>query len=277
MRRAAVLAAVIALVSCTAWAETAAFPGGTLDLTWLDETALSIRVVLDETALQTGSAPLTWVLTVSALRFEDSIHSWQLHISPTYASLVVVPNDFLGTQRFTLEQLHVEVSESAGRVLSLLVPRSGPIPELVVPGDTIQVHALWIQQEPLVTAEVPEPATAGAGGGDADAASGSVSYVPPQTVYAQGVPIRHAFPLVNSETGAPADRGSARIALVRASKGLADELICYLYQEPDPVTGLVSYEFDTLGLVPGEYDLIVWVNPPGVTVRQRIEIIPAAR
>ncbi|MCX6092319.1 MAG: hypothetical protein NTX23_05590 [Candidatus Bipolaricaulota bacterium] len=278
MRRAALLAMVFALASSVAWAETASFPGGTLETVWVDDAVLSVRVALDVAAPQTTSATLTWVLTVNALRFGDGIHSWQLHLSAAYASVVVIPNDFLVARRFSPEQLQIDTSTSEqGRLLSLLVPRSGPIPELIVPGDTLEVYALWIQQEPLVTAEVPEPATAGAGGGDAGAASGSVSYVPPQTAYAQGVPIRHAFPLVNAETGEPADQGSARIALVRVSKGLADELICYLYQEPDPVTGLVSYEFDTLDLVPGDYDLIVWVNPPGATVRQRIEIIPAAR
>ncbi len=57
------------------------------------------------------------------------------------------------------------------------------------------------------------------------------------------------------------------------SEGLGDELIGYLYREPDPATGLVPYESDTLSLVPGDYDLIVWVNPPGVTVRHRIELV----
>ena len=253
MKRAAFLAVVLVVASsAVALATTADFPGGTLDVSWVDDAMLSIGVALDAATPQTSSEPLVWVLTVNAFRFGDGIHSWQLHLSTTHASVVVIPNDFLVTQQFALGQLHIDASASEpGKVLSLLVPRTGPIPELIAPGDTVEVHALWIQQEPLATLEVPEPAPAGAGGGDADAASGSATCVPSQTVYAQGLPIRHAFALVNPETGAPVDRGSARIALVRVSEGAADELVSYLYLEPDPATGLVAYEFDTSNLVPG--------------------------
>ena len=233
------------------------------------------RVALDAATPQTSSEPLVWVLTVDAFRFGDGIHSWQLHLSTTHASVVVIPNDFLVTQQFTLGQLHIDASASEpGKVLSLLVPRTGPIPEPIAPGDAIEVHALWIQQPPLTSIRVPERSTtSGAGGGIEDPCAGAACYVPAQTVYAQGTPLSHAFPLMNAETGAPVDGGSARIALVRVSEGLADELISYLYREPDPATGLVSYEFDTSSLVAGDYDLIVWVDPPGVTMRHRIELV----
>jgi hypothetical protein len=276
MSRAAFLVVVLVLASSTvALAEAVSFPGGTLDVAWADDAMLSIRVALEAATPQTSSEPLVWVLTVNAFRFGDGVHCWQLHLSATHASVVVIPNDFLVTQRFTLEQLHIDASTSEpGTVLSLLVPRTGPIPELIAPGDTIEVHALWIQQLPLASARVPErDAASGAGGGMEDPSTGVARYVPAQTVYVQGTSLSHAFPLVNAETGAPVDVGSARIALVRVSEGLGDELIGYLYREPDPATGLVSYEFDTLSLVPGNYDLIVWVSPPGVTVRHRIEVV----
>jgi hypothetical protein len=61
--------------------------------------------------------------------------------SSTYASIVVIPNDYLATQRFTLEQLRVEVVASdPGRSLSLRIPQSGPIPELAAPG----VQSKWM-------------------------------------------------------------------------------------------------------------------------------------
>ncbi len=270
MRRAAVFFVVLAVASGLAKAEATRFAGGVVDLSWVEGGALSIRIALDSVP-QSPSKTLTWVVTVSALRFKDGVHSWQLHVNPTNASLVVVPNDFLMTQRFTLPQLHVEVTEfEPGRTLSLLIPRSGLIPELVVPGDRVQVHALWIQQEPLVETIVPSSSPTG-GGGDA-----STGRVPVQTVYAVGSPIQQAFSLKDESTGKPLDGASARIALVRVDAGAADGLVDYLYEEPDPESGLVSYEFDTASLAPGTYDLIVWVGPLGAVERERIELVEAS-
>jgi len=265
---------LLVLFAAAAEAETTGFPGGTLDVLWADEATLSLRVVLDAPAPQTGSAVFMWVVTVHAARFADGIASWQLHLSPTYASIVVIPNDFLATQRFTLEQLRVEVAASdPGRSLSLRIPRSGPIPELVVPGDEIEVHALWIQQAPVVAVTVPSPealrpSIAGSGGATSQT-------LPAQEVYSIGTAIRHQFAIVDPETGEPVPWGAATIALVRIREGQADEIIRYLYREPDPATGIVTYEFDTLNLAPGIYEIIVWANPPGVTVRHRLRLVPA--
>jgi hypothetical protein len=265
---------LLALFAAAAEADTTGFPGGTLDVLWADEATLSLRVVLDAPVAQTGSAALMWVVTVQASRFADGITSWQLHLSPTYASIVVIPNDFLTTQRFTLEQLRVEVAASdPGRFLSLRIPRSGPIPELVAPGDEIEVHALWIQQAPVVVVTVPwpevlPPSLAGSGGATSQ-------MLPAQEAYAIGAVIRHQFAIVDPETGEPVPWGAATIALVRIREGQADEIIRYLYREPDPATGIVTYEFDTLNLAPGIYEIIVWATPTGLTVRHRLRLVPA--
>jgi hypothetical protein len=88
--------------------------------------------------------------------------------------------------------------------------------------------------------------------------------------------VSHAFLFAQEDTGAPLDQMSARIALVRIGAETGDKLVGYLYCEPDPTTGRVAYGFDTAGLTPGAYDLIVWVDPPGATVRGRIEpVMPA--
>ena len=95
MNRAAFLVVVLVLASSTAaLAQTVSFPGGTLDVAWADDAMLSICVALDAATPQTSSEPLVWVLTVNAFRFGDGIHSWQLHLSATYASVVVIPMTF---------------------------------------------------------------------------------------------------------------------------------------------------------------------------------------
>lgn len=279
MRLIARICAILVLCACVTQAETTSFPSGTLSVFWVSDTVLSVSLSLDAPLPQTDGVSLMWVVTVNALRFADGIHSWQLHASPTHRSIVVIPNDFLVTRQFGLGQVGVEVATfEPGKALSLLIPRKGEIPELVVPGDTLEVHALWVQQEPLATVLVPEPIPAsGAGGETADPVAEATSYVPAQTVYALGDTLAHSFPLAAPESDASAGPGSARVALVWVRAGLADELVRYLYVEPDPATGLVSYRLDTADLTTGDYDLIVWVNPPGITVRHRIELVSASQ
>jgi hypothetical protein len=69
--------------------------------------------------------------------------------------------------------------------------------------------------------------------------------------------------------------GAAPIALVRIQKDAADEIIRHLYCGPDAETGWVTCESDTLNLAPGIYEITVWANPPGVTVRHRLRLVPA--
>jgi hypothetical protein len=274
MSRIAWLAGMCVLVSLVAAAETTSFPGGTLDVLWADDTTLSLRVALDAPAPQTGSAVLMWVLTVQASRFADGIHSWQLRLSPTYASIVVVPNDFLATQRFTLEQLRVEVVASdPGRSLSLRIPRSGPIPELVAPGDAVEVHALWLQRQPIVTASLPDVEFEGAGGGGSEGGGGRL--IPPQQVYTLGATIRHEFVLVDPATGQPVLEGAALVGFVRIGGDGAGELVRYLYCEANPETGVVTYEIDTTGLAAGTYEIIVHATS-GATERRRVELVAAS-
>jgi hypothetical protein len=274
MKRILWLAVVGLLVSfaAAAGAETTVFPGGILDVVWADEATLSLRVVLDAPVPQTGSAALMWVVTLHAARFADGITSWQLHLSPTYASIVVIPNDFLATQRFTLEQLRVEVAASdPGRSLSLRIPRSGPIPELVAAGDAIEVHALWLQQQPIVTARVPDMEPEGAGGGRE---GGGYKLIPPQQSYILGAAIRHEVVLMDPATEQPALEGAAVVGFVRIDGDGASELVRYLYCEASPKTGRVTYEIDTTGLAAGIYEIIVHATP-GTTERQRVELLDA--
>ncbi len=278
MRLIAWICVIPLLCAGVAQAETTSFPNGTLNVFWVSDTVLSVSLSLDAPLPQTGGVSLMWVVTVNAVRFADGIHSWQLHASSTHRSIVVIPNDFLVARQFGLAQVGIEVATfEPGKALSLLIPRKGAIPELVVPGDTLEVHALWIQQGPLATVLVPEPAPAsGAGGEAADPVAEATSCVPAQTVYALGDTLAHSFPLAAPADDASAEPGSARVALVCVRAGLADELVRYLYVEPDPVTGLVSYRLDTAGLTTGDYDLIVWVTPPGIAVHHRIELVSAS-
>ena len=266
-----VVVGLLASLAAVAEAEMTGFPGGTLDILWADEATLVVHVVLDTPAPQTTSAALMWVVTVHAARFADGIASWQLHLSPTYASIVVIPNDFLATQRFTLEQLRVEVVASdPGRSLSLRIPRSGPIPELVVPGHAIDVHALWLQQPPIVTAFLPDVEPEGAGGGEQE--GGRDRLIPLETAYILGAMIRHAFVLMDPATKQPALDGAALVGFVRIGGDGAGELVRYLYCEVDPETGVVTYEIDTTGLAAGTYEIIVRATP-GATERRRIELV----
>jgi hypothetical protein len=269
-----VVVGLLASLAAVAEAEMTGFPGGTLDILWADEATLVVHVVLDTPAPQTTSAALMWVVTVHAARFADGITSWQLHFSPTYASVVVIPNDFLATQRFTLEQLRVEVVASdPGRSLSLRIPRSGPIPALVVPGDAIEVHALWLQQQPIVTAFLPDVEPEGAGGGEPE--GGRDRLIPIETVYILGATIRHEFVLMDPATKQPALDGAALVGFVRIGGDGADELVQYLYCEASPESGAVTYEIDTTGLAAGMYEIIVHTTP-GATERQRIELLDAS-
>lgn len=258
MRRWMVAWALVAALGAAACAATQ-FPAGSLDVTWSDDGRLSVEVALD--VRPPSGASLMWVVTVNALRFAQGIHAWQLHLSPTHQSVVVVPNDFLVTQRFSFEQLGIRVgTHEPGLRLELSIPRAGAIADLVVPGDTLAVHALWLQQEPLASVAVPEPVA-------------RIPYVPTQTVYVRGTAIEHAFSLVDEATGSPVVAGSATIGLLRVVEGKADEIVRYIYREPDASTGLLTYEFDTTKLTPGRYALVLWVQPADVTVRHEVEIV----
>ncbi|MEW5825505.1 MAG: hypothetical protein AB1778_01630 [Candidatus Bipolaricaulota bacterium] len=257
-----------------------AFSGGDLDIAWADETTLSLVVVLD------GDMPVDpttamWVLTVIADRFADGVRAWQLHVSPTHESVVVIPNDFLTTRSFGPAQLGLEIAEHVpGRSISLRIPRRGAIPELVAPGDRLEVHALWVQQPPLVSAAVPEfvagvetPSTDGAGG---EVALLSTWPVPEIDVIVQGETLRHAFALLDPVTGDVVPWGAATIGLLRVREDEAPEILEYLYRMPDPATGRIEYAFETDKLEEGIYELIVWTSVSPDSVRRRIRVTRAA-
>jgi len=253
--------ALVVALGATACAATR-FAEGSLEVAWSDDGLLSVEVALD--VRPPSGAALMWVVTVNALRFAQGIHVWQLHLSPTHQSVVVVPNDFLVTQRFSFEQLGIRVgAHEPGLRMQLSIPRSRAITDLVMPGDTLAVHALWLQQAPLATVPVPEPVA-------------RTPYVPTQTVYVRGTAIQHSFSLVDQATGSSVVAGSATIGLLRVDDGKADEIVRYIYREPDTSTGVVTYEFDTTKLPLGRYALVVWVQPFDVTVRHEFEIVESA-
>lgn len=275
MKRVIWIAMVLALSAWGACAETIRFPDGTLDLAWIGE-GLSIRAVLDN-EVQTDNPSPMWVVTLNARRFDDGVHSWQIHLSTSHQSLVMIPNDFLVAQRFSLQQVGVGiVAPPSASEVALLIPRTGVVPGLVAPGDLLEIHALWIRQKPLVAVRIPDVSEAGSGGQSVEKSTGASLYVPAGTVLVVGTPIRHTFILVDEETGQPIDGAYARIALVRITESLAEALVDYAYCEPSGETGLVTYEMETDGLEPGTYDLIVWVDPPGAAVRQRLELVSVA-
>ncbi len=312
MMRVSVLgfALAVLLVGGIAAAETTTFSHGELHMTWTQDGALTIRTELQEASARDDPS-LMWVITVVAQRFADGIHAWQLHLSPAYGSLVVIPNDFLTARTFALDQLGVQTLEhTAGRSLSLQIPRDGPIPGLAAPGDRIELHALWIQQAPLVTAVVPEMPTAtsqeegpeeaapaeigdggppdavgGQGAVAADAAADdppadgaaapaiSENPVPEEASYVRGSIIEHAFLLLDPRTSEPDPWGSATICLLRKQEGEPDEIIRYLYRTPDPETGRIEYSFDTTTFQAGSYLLIVWTTSLDATVNHAFQLI----
>lgn len=141
------------------------------------------------------------------------------------------------------------------------------------PGDAVEVPALWFQQQPIVTAFLPDVEPESAGGGGSEGGGGRL--IPPQQVYTLGATIRHEFVLMNSATGQPALEGAALVGFVRVGGEGAGELVRYLYCEANPETGAVTYEIDTTGLAAGTYEIIVRATP-GTTEHQRIELLAAS-
>lgn len=275
MKRAIWIAMILALSAWGTCAETTRFPDGVLDLAWIGE-GLSIRVVLSN-GVQTDNPSPMWVVTLNARRFDDGVHSWQIHLSTSHQSLVMIPNDFLVAQRFSLQQVGVGiVALPSASEVALLIPRTGVVPGLVAPGDLLEIHALWIRQKPLVAVRIPDVSEAGSGGQSEEEGTGTSLYMPAETVLVVGTPIRHTFALVDKETGQPIYGAYARIALVRITESLAEALVDYAYCEPSGEAGLVTYEFETGRLEAGTYDLIVWVGPPGAVMRHRLELVSPA-
>jgi len=249
-----------------------AFDKGSAALRWLDGEVLELRIEMAEAG--DAADGLTWVVTAVANRFADGIFAWQLHLSPQLESFLVIPNDFLTARNFSFAQLGIGVLQyEPGALLHIQIPRFGPIPELVSPGDRLDLHALWIGQAPLASMVVPELSAAPAGAGaEADVdlpGSLSADPLPAAREFARGELIERRFLLEEGFTG-------ASLTLARKTEQTGYEIVRVHWLRPDPDTGIVSYALDTLGLAIGSYELVITLTPVGPTHRSSIEITATA-
>ena len=284
MRRASVCLCLAALLGGACVGEELLLEGGSVEIGWEEASALVLRVLFDEPAGSIDDAG-TWVVTDLSHRFVDGVFAWQLHYySDGQGSVVVIANDFLMTRSFTLAQLDIEVLvHEEGRELTLRIPRDGPIPNLVVPSDLLEIHALWRQMEPIAALHVPSfeslSTVAGAGGGDADvspaeeASSGepSTEPFPQQSVYTVGETIRHRFVLIDPETSAPDPWAVATCEVIR-HEGERMIILQRFTIPKDPETGVFELAIETAGFVAAVYDLYIWISTNRSAAHKRIEI-----
>jgi len=252
-------------------AEEVYFEEGRVAYQWVEGDVFSLGVRLEEGRGETASSEM-WVVTLLADRFANGVFAWQLHYGEAFQNVLVVPNDFLTARKFSLEQLGIEVEHhQQGLELVLRIPCSGPLPALIAVGDRIAVHALWLQQEPLVVLDVrSEPTAVVEGGGGV---SETQEMVPPRSTYEQGEPIRHRFTVRDPETGDIVRFITASYTLLRVREGRSDEFVRFSHITRDPETGAFEYEIDTTKLREGEYRLIVAWSPNGETAVVTLRII----
>ncbi len=280
--RNALAACVIYLILCCIplHAEEVRFDGGWLDCTWsVDSQYLTIQAGIDDSS--TPAETYMWVLTVYSHRFEDGLFAWQIHYSEDIDSVLVLPNDFLTARHFTTEHLGIEAELAvSGTELNLRLPILGAIPRLVVAGDLIELHALWIQQEPLISMRVPAPenlAILQMGGGASIPGSEnetvSTSPLPEVDRFEQGQPISHQFVL----QGQPAPEVLQRIVLsytlMRIHETQANEFVRFAHISYDFATDIYSYTIDTSRLEPGWYSLLIGSSNSELSYRTELAII----
>jgi len=213
-------------------AEEVRFDEGWLDCTWtLDSQYLEIRAGIDDSSIP--SETHMWVLTVHTHRFEDGVFAWQLHYSEDIDSVLVIPNDFLTARHFTTLQLGIEIEfHELGNELSLRIPSQGPLPRLVAEGDLIELHALWIQQQPLASMRIPlldNLAAQQAGGGASvpgeETQTISSSPLPSLHIYEQGESISHQFVLEKPSEPDDIQRVVLSYTLMRVHEHRANEFV----------------------------------------------------
>ena len=280
--RAALAACAVYLTLCCipSYAEEVRFNGGWLDCTWsLDSQYLTIQAGIDDSSTPAGT--YMWVLTVYSHRFEDGVFAWQLHYSEDVDSVLVLPNDFLTARHFTTLQLGIDIeSHEPGSELTLRIPIQGPLPGLVATGDLIELHALWIQQPPLVAMHVPAPdevlaeQQAGGGASTPDSESGKMpsSPLPTRYRYEQGEPISHQFILADSPESDEIQRIVLSYTLMRVHEGRADEFARFAHIPFDLETETYSYIIATTGLPPGIYRLLIGSSNAVLMFRMELEI-----
>jgi len=278
MKKLAFCLCLVSLVGGMCVAAEQSIDGGSIGIGWEDTTVLVLRITFDEPTQALGVP--TWVVTDLAHRSRDGIFAWQVHYSSAQASVLVIPNDFLMTRSFTFAQLGIEVlTHEPGQALTLRISRDGLIPNLALPSDLLEIHALWKQMEPVATLTVPAFAealeVAGAGGeAESPSASPVVSCedpLPDQSVYLVGEPIRHSFVVVDPRTGEPDVWAAAHCEIVRHDE--QRQTIVEQSAVPKNVdTGVFELSIDTSDFAPAFYDLCIWLSADGVAHRKRIEI-----
>ena len=276
MRRTIVCLCLAALLGGGCVAEELSLEGGSVEIGWEDVSVLVLRVLFDEPA-GAIEGTRTWVVTDLARRFVDGVFAWQLHFSETQENVLVIPNDFLMTRSFSFEELGVEiVTHEPGRELTIRIPRSTLIPNLVVPSDIIEVHALWKQMPPIVTLSVPtlETLVAGAGGGgrsEDNASAPSAEPFPQRSAYTAGETIRHRFVSIDPETGVQDLWASATCEIILYEN---ERLIImrHFTIPKDPETGVFELTIETAGFVAAVYDLCIWISTNGSAVHKQVEI-----
>ena len=264
-------------------------PNVAMSVIWEEDGVCVLSVSVPEDSASDG----VWVITLLADRYEDGIFAWQLHWSPEQANVVVLPNDFLTSRAFLLEQLGIATEISADR-WNLRIPRHGAIPELIAPGDTLRVHALWLQQDPIGSIVVPEvdlaaADPAGAGGvqppeplseqPDAPVTEPetadevpSNAPLPAQSIYAIGEPITHRFIPVDPETGIPRIGAHATATLMQVFKDKPPDLQIYKILQPD-ADGVLDLRIETANLAAGTYELYVWISGEEHAHSMRLELM----
>lgn len=279
--RTTLAACAIQLILCCIplCAEEVQFQGGWLDCTWSqDAQYLEIRAGIDE-PLSPSEAHM-WVLTVYGHRFEDGIFAWQLHYSEDLDSVLVLPNDFLTARHFTTAQLGIGIeSQELSSELTVRIPSQGPLPMLAAPGDLIEMHALWIQQPPLVSMLIPvldNLASQQAGGGATtpgrEAQAMSTSPLPTRHRYEQGELISHQFIIEKTPDSDETQRIVLSYSLLRVHHDGPDEFARFSHIPFDFETETYLYEIDTTGLPPGTYRLLIGSANTALTFRMDLEI-----
>jgi len=305
---------MLAVVTVGALAETTVEEDwGSLSMGWEPTGFLSIDVTLsDESASSPEEGVATWVLTGHAHRFGDDLYAWQIHLSQEFENFMVIPNDFLAAGAFLLTEAGVRAeSDATAGTLHIEIPETAFARSLVAAGDVVDVHAIWVQVEPLFSVTVPdadiaaaeptsvtasdqaiasggEPAGAGAAyapgeelteGSEQPQATPVTDQVihewfPAQTVYVRGETIEHRFVLLDPESDEPARWATATINLLRLQDQGPSQIVLFESLIGDPYTGVFAYRIDTSSLAPGNYELIIWASAGGESRRAVIRIDP---
>ncbi|MFC2095968.1 hypothetical protein ACFLSW_06005 [Candidatus Bipolaricaulota bacterium] len=272
---------LLSLLCCTpVSADDVQFESGSMRCTW--GTGLQHVIIHAETEIDvTPGTSSAWVLTAYAHRFEDGVFAWQMHYSRDLDSVLVLPNDFLTARHFTTDQLGIEIElDSSGSGIDIRIPILGTIPQLIVAGDLIELHALWVQQEPLVTMLVPDPGNpvvlqTGGGATVPEPSTGLISSspLPEADRYERGQAISHQFILHSDPDSDESSRALLTYTLMRIRESQADELMRFAPIPYDPTSGIHSYVINTSALDHGEYRLFVDSSDGSVSYQLELQIV----